>query len=58
MSSPTSDEISRLGWLQGQVVGIAERAPHMQEELERLKETMGRADEGVQHHEGRFSAYL
>ena len=32
----SSDEISRLDRLEGQVVGIAERVPHMQEELERL----------------------
>ena len=36
----TSDEISRLGRLEGQVVGIAERVPHMQEELERFKKKM------------------
>ena len=37
MSTPASDEISRLGRLEGQVLGIAESVPHMQEELGRLK---------------------
>ena len=37
MSTPASDEISRLGRLEGQVLGIAESVPHMQEELERLR---------------------
>ena len=40
ISSPTSDEISRLGRLEGQVVGIVERFPRMQEELERLRAKM------------------
>ena len=40
MSSPTSDEISRLGRLEDQVMGITERVPRMQEELERLKAKM------------------
>ena len=35
MSTPASDEISRLERLEGQVLGIAESVPHMQEELER-----------------------
>ena len=37
MSTSASDEISRLGRLEGQVLGIAESVPHMQEELERLR---------------------
>ena len=37
MSTPASDEILRLAWLVGQVLGIAESVPHMQEELERLR---------------------
>ena len=37
MSSPTSDEISRPGRLEGQFRGIAERVPRMQKELERLR---------------------
>ena len=35
MSSLTPDESPRLGRLEGQVVGIAEHVPYMQEELER-----------------------
>ena len=38
--STTSDEISRLGRLKGQVVRIAKRVLRMQEELGRLKEKM------------------
>ena len=37
MSTPASNEISRLARLEGQVLGIAESVPLMQEELERLK---------------------
>ena len=37
MSTPASDESSRLERLEGQVLGIAESVPHMQEELERLR---------------------
>ena len=37
MSTPASDEISRLERLEGQVLGIAESVPHVQEELERLR---------------------
>ena len=37
MSTSASDEISRLERLEGQVLGIAESVPHMQEELERLR---------------------
>ena len=37
MSTPASDEISRLGRLEGQVMGIAESVPHMQENLKRLR---------------------
>ena len=38
MSNPAaSDEISRLERLAGQVLGIAESVPHMQDELERLR---------------------
>ena len=37
MSTPASDEISRLERLEGQVSGIAGNVPHMQEELERLR---------------------
>ena len=37
MSTPASDKISRLARLEGQVSGIAESVPHMQEELERLR---------------------
>ena len=40
MSSPTSDEISRLGRLEGQVAGMAERVPRMQKELGRLRAKM------------------
>ena len=47
MSSPTSDESSRLGRLKGQVVGIAERAPHMQEELDRLRANMAELTTGI-----------
>ena len=36
MSTPASDEISRLGRLEGQVVGIAASVTRIQEELERL----------------------
>ena len=37
MSTPASDEFFRLERLEGQVLGIAESVPHMQEELERLR---------------------
>ena len=37
MSTPASDEISRLGRLEGQVMGIAESVPHMQKELKHLR---------------------
>ena len=37
MSTPASNEILRLERLEGQVLGIAESVPHMQEELERLR---------------------
>ena len=37
MSTPASDKISRLERHEGQVLGIAENVPRMQEELERLK---------------------
>ena len=37
MSTSASDVISRLERLEGQVLGIAESVPHMQEELERLR---------------------
>ena len=37
MSTSASDEISRLGRLEGQVLGIAESVPRMQGELERLR---------------------
>ena len=40
MSTPASDEIPRLRRLEGQVLGIAESVPHMQEELERLRAKM------------------
>ena len=36
MPTSASDEISKLERLEGQVLGIAESVPHMQEELERL----------------------
>ena len=36
MSTPASDEISRLGRLEGQVLGITESVPHVQEEVESL----------------------
>ena len=37
MSTSASDGISRLEWLEGQVLGIAESVPHMRKELERLR---------------------
>ena len=37
MSTSASDEISRLERLEGQVLGIAESVPYMQEKLERLR---------------------
>ena len=37
MSIPASDEISRLGRLEGQVLGIAASVPHIQEGLECLR---------------------
>ena len=37
MSTSAFNEISRLERLEGQVLGIAESVPHMQEELERLR---------------------
>ena len=37
MSTPASDEISRLGRLEDQVLGITEIVSHKQEELERLR---------------------
>ena len=37
MSTSASDVISRLEGLEGQVLGIAESVPHMQEDLERLR---------------------
>ena len=40
MSSPASEEIPRLGRLEGQAMGIAESVPRMQEELERLRARM------------------
>ena len=58
MPSPTSDENSRTGRLEGQVVGIAVRVPHMQEELDRFRAKNGGADEGNKRHQERFSAYV
>ena len=37
MSTSASDNVSRLGRLEGQVLWIAEIVPHKQEELERLR---------------------
>ena len=37
MSTPASNESSRLERLEGQVLGIAESVPHTQEEMERLR---------------------
>ena len=37
MSTPASNESSRLELLEGQVLGIAESVPHTQEEMERLR---------------------
>ena len=39
-------------------MGIAERVPRLQEELERLEGKNGGADEGNQHDQGRFSTYV
>ena len=47
MSNPASDEISRLRRLEGQVLGIAESIPHMQEELERLRARMVELTRGL-----------
>ena len=47
MSSPASDEISRLGGPEGQVVGIAESVPRMREELECLEEEMVELTRGI-----------
>ena len=46
ISSSASDENSRLGRLEGQVMGIAESVPRMQEELERLKAKMVKLTRG------------
>ena len=36
-STSASDDISRLKWLEGEVLGTAESVPHMQEELDGLR---------------------
>ena len=41
-----SDEFSRLGRLKGQVVGIAERVPHMQQGLKHLRAKMVKLTRG------------
>ena len=47
MPPSASDEISRLGRLEGQVMGIAESVPCVQEELKRLKEKMMDLTRGI-----------
>ena len=47
MSSPASDEISTLGQLEGQIMGITESVPRMQEELEHLKKKMVELTRGI-----------
>ena len=47
MSTPASDKISRLGRLEGQVLGSAESVPHMKEELERLRARMVELTRGL-----------
>ncbi|CAM9716206.1 unnamed protein product [Ascophyllum nodosum] len=56
MSTSASDEISRLGRLEGQVLGIAESVPHMQEELERLRARTSELTRGLSsEREGRVN---
>ena len=58
MSTSASDEISRLGLLEGQVSGIAESVPHMQEELERLRARTAGLTRGLRsEREGRVNLY-
>ena len=48
ISSPTSDEYySRSARFEGQDVGIAERVPHIQEELDRLRAKMAGLARGI-----------
>ena len=47
LSSPASEEIPRLGRLEGQVTGIAESVPRMQEELEHLRARMVELTRGL-----------
>ena len=56
MSTPASDESSRLERLEGQVLGIAESVPHMQEELERLRARTSELTRGLSsEREGRVN---
>ena len=56
MSTSASDEISRLERLEGQVLGIAESVPHMQEELERLRARTSKLTRGLSsEREGRVN---
>ena len=58
MSTSASDEISRLRRLEGQVLGIAESVPHMQEELERLRARTTELTRGLSsEREGRVNLY-
>ena len=56
MSTSASDEISRLGRLEGQVLGIAESVPRMQEELECLRARTSELTRGLSsEREGRVN---
>ena len=56
MSTPASDESSRLERLEGQVLGVAENVPHMQEELERLRARTSELTRGLSsEREGRVN---
>ena len=58
MSTPASDESSRLERLEGQVLGTAESVPHMQEELERLRTRTTKLTRGLSsEREGRVNFY-
>ena len=56
MSTPASDESSRLERLEGQVLGVAESVPHIQEELERLRARTSELTRGLSsEREGRLN---
>ena len=58
MSTPASNESSRLELLEGQVLGIAESVPHTQKEMERLRARTVELTRGLSsEREGRVNLY-